>query len=91
MGEYIGFSMIEKGIKHTGIQVRTKDELEVKAGGSTALTAKSSHVITDYAICTPSTIASGVSVEVPTSYNAVMSGPITINGSLTINGRLTIV
>jgi hypothetical protein len=38
----------------------------------------------------PSTIPSGDTVEIPTGYQTVWAGPITVTGTLTINGTLTI-
>ena len=84
--------MIRRGGVQTGVNhEQTLNELEVKAGGNSVIKVTSSHVLSDFVVCNPTTINTGDTVEVPTDYNAVMSGPITINGSLTINGRLTIV
>jgi hypothetical protein len=78
------------GAPSVGINSTTQDTLDINAGGNTVAKAFSGGVKSDYFVSNPSTIST--TAEIPTGYNAVAAGPLTIGatGTLTINGTLTI-
>jgi hypothetical protein len=86
--------MNKTGNVDTGVQETTdssgNNQVEIKSGGSAVAIAFSGGVKSDYFVSNPSTIST--TAEIPTGYNAVAAGPLTIGatGTLTIKGTLTI-
>ena len=80
--------MKKLGSVSTGIQETTQNELEVRAGSTTAATAFAGGMKGFFS--NPSTIATGDTWVIPADHNAILAGPITVNGTLTVNGKLTI-
>jgi hypothetical protein len=78
------------GKPDTGTKESQGGILDINAGGNTVAQAFSGGVRSDYFLSNPSTIST--TAEIPTGYNAVAAGPLTIGatGTLTINGTLTI-
>jgi len=82
--------VIRIGAVPTGVQETTQNELEIRAGSNSVAVAFSGGVKSDYFVSNPSTIST--TAEIPTGYNAVAAGPLTIGatGTLTIKGTPTI-
>lgn len=78
------------GKPDTGTKESEGGILDINAGGNTVARAFSGGLKSDYFVSNPSTIST--TAVIPTGYNAVAAGPLTIDatGTLTINGTLTI-